>query len=410
MKRCYDTVVVGAGPAGSAMARDIASQGFRVLLLEEHGAVGRPLHCSGLVTARTLELAGVGDGVVRNEIRGAVIHSPGGRELSIGGDRVYALAIDRVRLDETMAVQAQEAGAELLLGARFLALERENGLVRLHAERGGRRASFLAKLLVGADGALSRVAKQLGVHRPDGMVLGLGAEMRAPGMLKDQVVAFVDQSLAPGWFAWAIPLGDGRVRVGTGTTNGVKPIDSLRCLYGRFPEYFGNAELLGFAAGDIPLWAPTRPYGENVLLVGDAARQVKPTSGGGIYTGLVGAGHAAGTAVEALKREDFSRAFLSRYHKAFMADLGDELKRGADLHRLFASLDNRQLEQLLVRLGGDRLRKLILTHGDIDFPSRLFYELVRAAPALATFICTRLRFPGAWLRWRRGRRRAGRGS
>lgn len=406
MKRCYDVVVVGAGPAGSAVARDIAGEGFTVLLLEEHDVIGHPLRCAGLVTARTLELAGVGDDVVQNEIRGAIICSPGGRELYLGGDKSYALAIDRVRMDQRMAHQAQEQGAELCLGTRFLALEYERGLARIHVERKGRHISFQTKLLIGADGALSRVARQLGVHRLDGMVRGLGAEIRAQGRWRDHVTAVVDKSLTPGWFAWTIPLGDGRLRVGTGTTDGVSPIDSLRGLKVHFPRYFPSGEVSDFAAGGIPLWAPLRSYGDNVLLVGDAARQVKPTSGGGIYTGLVGAKHAARSAVEALRHGDFSRRTLSRYQKTFMGDVGDELKRGADLHRLFASLSNRQLERLLAALSSDGLHKVIKAHGDIDFPSRLFYELVKMAPALVAFVRGPLRFPGAWLRWGWRRRRA----
>ena len=400
MRQCYDAVVVGAGPAGSAVARDIASRGFSVLLLEEHRVIGQPLHCSGLVTPRTLALAEVDEQVVQNEIRRATIQSPLGKQLSIGGDRVYALAIDRVRLDQAMASQARERGAELLLDAKFLALERDGGLVTVWMERQGRRTRVLTKLLIGADGVQSRVAKQLGVHRLDRTVLGLAAEVRAKEVAEDQVTVLVDKDVAPGWFAWVIPLGDGRLRVGTGTANGLRPLDSLRRLRARLPQYFRGDGLLRLAGGRIPLWSPMRLYSENVLLVGDAARQVKPTTGGGVYMGLVGARHAARVAVEALQQEDFSAAFLSRYQKAFMADAGDELKRGSDLQRLFAALSNAHLERLLAKLRSERLAGLINNYGDIDFPSRLLYELFRAAPSLAAFVRAPLRFPRAWLRRR----------
>jgi digeranylgeranylglycerophospholipid reductase len=115
--------------------------------------------------------------------------------------------------------------------------------------------------------------------------------------------------------------------------------------------------------------------------------------------GLVGARHAARVAVEALQREDFSAAFLSRYQKAFMADAGGELKRGADLQRLFAALSNAHLERLLAGLRGKRLARLINDYGDIDFPSRLLSGLLKAAPGLAAFVRVPLTFPGAWLRW-----------
>jgi geranylgeranyl reductase family protein len=313
---------------------------------------------------------------------------------------VYALAIDRVRLDKAMASQAQEKGAELLLDARFLELERANGLVRACMERQGRRTRVLTKLLIGADGAQSNVAKQLGMHRPHSTVLAVAAEVRAKEADGDQVTVLVDKDVAPGWFAWVIPLGDGRLRVGTGTANGLRPMDSLRRLCARLPQYFRGDAILGLAGGRIPLWSPMRLYSENVLLVGDAARQVKPTTGGGVYMGLVGARHAARVTVEALQREDFSAAFLSRYQKAFMADAGDELKRGADLQRLFAALSNAHLERLLAMLRSERLAGLINNYGDIDFPSRLLGELLRAAPSLVAFIRTPLRFPRAWLRGR----------
>jgi digeranylgeranylglycerophospholipid reductase len=399
MKDCYDAVVVGAGPAGSAVARDIASRGFSVLLLEEHSVIGQPLHCSGLVTPRTLALAKVNGQVVQNEIRGAILQSPLGKQLSIGGDRAYALAIDRVRLDQAMAGQAQERGTELVLDARFLGLERTDGLVRVWAETRGRRTMVLTKLLIGADGAHSKVARQLGVHTLHRTVLGLAVEVRAEKADGDQVTVLVDRDVAPGWFAWVIPLGDGRLRIGTGTTNGLRPADSLRRLCARLPQYSGSDAQSRLTGGCIPLWSPMRLYSENILLVGDAARQVKPTTGGGVYMGLVGATHAARVAVEALQRDDFSATFLSRYQKAFMADVGDELKRGADLQRLFAALSNAHLERLLATLRGERLAGLINAYGDIDFPSRLLFELLKAAPSLAAFVRTPLRFPAAWLRW-----------
>jgi flavin-dependent dehydrogenase len=114
----------------------------------------------------------------------------------------------------------------------------------------------------------------------------------------------------------------------------------------------------------------------------------------------VGAKHAARTAVEALRREDFSRAFLHSYERAFMAELGDELRRGLDIHRAFARLPNPRLDRLLSILARDDLRRAIFRWGDIDYPSRTFYEAVKRAPLLAAFIRWPLKFPAAWLPWR----------
>jgi digeranylgeranylglycerophospholipid reductase len=399
LRTLYD-VVVGAGPAGSATARDIARQGFKVLLLEEHAAVGRPTHCSGLVTPRTLEAAGVGHDIVLNRVVGARISIPYGKELVIGGDRVRALVVDRVRFDHRLCHQAQDANAALALDTRFSYLEREGELLRICADRNGRRRSFRTKLLIGADGASSRVAAQTGLSREDGAISCLTAEVIGRAPSQQLVEVFLDKGSAPGWFGWTLPMGDRRWQLGTGVAGGLKPLESLRSLAQAFPTQLGNVRPVRFDAGSLPLWMPMKPYASNVLLVGDAARQVKPTSGGGIYPGLVGARLAARAAIEALKEDNLSEAFLSRYHKMFMDELGDEFKRATDVRRVFLSLSNERLERLLAMLNDERRRDILRRYGDIDFPSRLFYELAKAAPRLLTLIRVRLRYPWAWLPWR----------
>lgn len=400
MRMLYDAVVVGAGPAGSATARDIAREGFRVLLLEEHAAVGRPTHCSGLVTPRTLEAAGVGHDMVLNRIVGARVCTPSGKEVVIGGNRVHALVVDRVRFDNLLCRRAQQADAVLELDTRFSYLEKEGRLLRIYVDRNGRRRSFRTKLLIGADGASSTVAMQTGLGQADGAISCLTAEVSGGAPSQQMVEVFLDKSSAPGWFGWALPMGDGRWHVGTGVAAGFKPVESLRLLGQAFPARLGNMKPVRFKAGSLPLWMPMKPYAGNVLLVGDAARQVKPTSGGGIYPGLVGARLAARAAIEALKEDNLSEGFLSRYHKMFMDELGDEFKRATDVRRVFLGLSNEQLERLLAILDDEGPERVLRQYGDIDFPSRLFYELAKAAPSLLTLIRVPLRYPWAWLPWR----------
>lgn len=385
--RIYDVVVVGAGPAGSAVARDIAGAGFKTLLVEEHACIGEPLHCAGLVSPRTLALASVGDDVVLNQLTGAFINGPGGGRLAVGGERVHALAIDRVRFDRELAAQAQARGAELSLQSRLMEIQREGRGLRLWLERRGRREEVRARLLVGADGAHSRVATWLGVRpRPSEKVVCLGIEARMRAERDDFAEVFVGNSLAPGFFAWFIPLQRDRVRIGIGTSNGRKPSYYLHALEEAFPRCFDGMEVIRFYGGVIPLGQPVGTYGQGVLLVGDAAGQVKPTSGGGIYTGLVGAKHCAAVAVEALAADDLSSSFLSRYHRAWRREMGSELDRGQDLRRVFMSLRDRDMDRLLALMRTPGLQRLVSAYGDIDFPSRLAARLVRVAPFFLRFV------------------------
>src|SRR5439155_17497595 len=220
-----DVAVVGAGPAGSRTARNLARAGLRVRLLEEHRRVGVPSHCSGLISPRTLREAEIGEDAIIHRITGAFVHTAAGGEVAVGGDKTRAVAIDRVRWDETLAEQAQAAGADLVR-ARLTNVERENGHVRLHTQTDGRDSAFTA-------------------------------------------------------------------RAGIGSSNAVKPIACYRRLTQLFPRLFDGIESCRLYGGTIPLDFAPRSYAGNVLLVGDAAGQVKPFSGGGIYTGLVAARHAS---------------------------------------------------------------------------------------------------------------------
>jgi len=122
----WDVVVVGAGPAGCSVAEKIAGAGFKVLILEENKRVGEPVQCSGLVSPRTLELAGFCGGYI-NYLKGALIHAPDGEVLDCRGSKTYAVAIDRAEFDRHLAEKAVGQGASLLLEARARAFSREKG-------------------------------------------------------------------------------------------------------------------------------------------------------------------------------------------------------------------------------------------------------------------------------------------
>jgi len=379
----------------------LARSGLRVRLLEEHRAVGVPSHCSGLISLRTLREAEIGEEAAIHHLTGAFVHTQSGNSASLGGEKTQAVAIDRVKWDQTLAEQAQQAGAELVR-ARLTSVERDNSHVKLHVQTDGRDSTMTARMVVGADGSHSRVARTLGMPRPAEYAYNLGIEGRlTPGAgaewRDDFVHVFVGHELAPGWFGWIIPTGGGVVRVGIGSSGPVKPIECYRRLAAAFPALFAGIEPRRMYGGTIPLTFAPRSYNDNVLLVGDAAGQVKPFSGGGIYTSLVAARHASATTQQAFASGDFGARGLSSYERGWKREIGRELRKSWHLRHFGLALSDSQVDRVVRALRGPKLQALAATHADIDYPSRVLLRLARSLPAMATLGWVTARRPGAAL-------------
>lgn len=381
----YDVIIVGAGPAGCTTARLVAQAGYRVLVLEEHPAAGEPVRCAGLVSPRTLEAAGLGSDVVVSAVTAARIHGPLGAVLSVGGSRVYALAVDRAAFDRRLAEAAAGAGAEMVFSARVTRLEHVRGGVRVRWRQGRSTGEGVGRLVVGADGPNSVVARWCGLPPPPAAVRLWAAEVELPHTCDGTVDLFLGRTVAPGWFGWLIPVGPSRARVGTGTANGEAPGACFRRLAARYPQVFGAMRVLRTTGGVVPLGLRPKCYGERVMVVGDAAGQVKPISGGGLYPGLLGARLCARVACESLARGDCSEARLFRYQRLLEEQMGREFRLALRHREVYLRLTDRDVDEILRFLSRPYWRRVIAAWGDTDYPSLLAGRLLAAGPWAARF-------------------------
>ena len=393
-----DVLVVGAGPAGSTAASRLAHVGHSVRVVEEHPRVGYPVQCAGLVSQRVLDLAG-SNSMVRTAVRGASVFGPSLESITFRAESPRAFVIDRAGLDIYLADRAAHAGAEIRTSTRFDSVEGRSGdrlTVRLRGSDGGAE-ELRARLIIGADGVSSAVARAFRLRRPVEVLPAFEAEIpNSPGD-PDTVEVYLGRRFAPGLFGWWIPDGGGGARVGVAVDADGTP---ARVYFDRLLDYlerrFGRRlpSPTGYVVSGIPIGALPRTHARQVLLVGDAAAQVKPLSGGGIFTGMRCAEIAADVAARALSAGDTSEAALAEYDRRWRAELGEEFRRSLYLRRLFTRLSDGELDRVVHALKGARTAATIVAFGDIDFPTHVVREVLRESPGLVRLLPKAV---GAWV-------------
>ena len=387
----FDLVVIGAGPVGGLVAGAVAEKGYRVALVEEHREVGEPVQCGGLITPRVFDLV-PGRETIVNEVHGAEIFGPAQQRMRIDAHRTEAVVVDRAKFDQAIVRHALKRGVKSFLGAKAVAGRYADGGVEVVVDRDGKQDRLTGKMLVGADGVQSVVAKWFKILRPKYILPGFEVEMTGvagdPGFVK----LFVGHEVAPGFFGWIIPSGEDSGRVGLCVREGNAFAYLEKMMrWGPVAEFVKRAQPLLYIAGGIPIGFPRRTYADRVMIVGDAACQVKGTSGGGIYSGLRCAAHCANTALEALAKDDFSSRQMRRYHKAWSGTVGKELRKDLAIFESFASLTDRQMDDLFEIFNQPEMVRIIEEHGDIDFPSKVGWRLLREEPRLLKYTGKALR-------------------
>ncbi len=375
MKDC-DFLVVGGGPAGTTFASAVGKRA-RVILVEEHETIGIPVQCTGLVSPRVVEMARA-DGTVLNRLHGAYFHFPGEQTVEVRSKRVKAMVVDRATFDQVGARRAEEAGAEIVLGEKFLSASLEPQVVaKCHGSH--HFHEYRAKLLVGADGYKSNVAKCAGLGQAKDYVRGVQMDLDYEEEEQDMLHVYLGRKVAPGFFAWRIPCGD-MTRVGLcSSMNNEAPLVYLNHLLERLE--LKDKRRRSATSGLIPIGPPPRTYASRALVLGDAAGQAKPLSGGGVYTSIVAAGCAAMTALSCLEAEDFGAVALSSYQDRWKAEMGRELDRAFLVRKAYLKLSDRKLEEIGRLLSKPETRE-VLAQGDIDFPAALAPQVLRNSPGL----------------------------
>ena len=362
----YDAIVAGGSVAGLLSAREIASKGFSVLVIEEDYEIGTPEHCGGLVSIAGLEELGIIPfrKTFDHMIESAEITSPNGKKFTINSKKQKVVEISRRELDKQIAFQAQKNGAVIKVRTSFQ--ERTDTGIRTNEEK------IDCKIFVDARGVSSLIHKDR-----TGILSSAQYEIYADWIKKGKVEVIFDQKKYPGFFAWVIPSNEGKGKVGV-AGRGINVAETIDEILKEKGEYSTIRKIFA------PIWikGPIEKFvdGKSVI-VGDAAGQAKPTTAGGIYTSGMGgvfAGQAIAKFLQTNKILD-----LQDYQIKWTERFGKEFEKQLLARKILERIDNQTIDKLFESITPEIIKE-ISEKDDFDFHTSSIIKLLGIKGSIKT--------------------------
>ena len=353
LRENYDVVVVGAGPAGSMAARTIAQAGNSVLLVEKRQEIGAPVRCAEGVSRAGLEkFVQIDPKWICAQIHGYRFHAPDGTSFTIEPDDIGYI-LERKIFDRDLANLAANAGAHALArtAARGVLCNESGAIAGVQLSVSPNvDVSVRSKIVIGADGVESQVGRWAGIDTVPRLrdmcsaVQYLMADLEVDEGICD---FYFGTQVAPGGYLWIFPKGKRMANVGIGIVGNRADKITAQAFLDRFIEAnFPTGSILGVVAGGIPLSGTLkRIVKDGLMLVGDAAHQAFPHTGGGIENALEAGLLAGEVAVDALRVGDYRSQFLERYPAVWHQKLGKEMSQSYRIKELVRALDDKALNR-----------------------------------------------------------------
>src|SRR5437867_1314445 len=347
----YDVVVAGGSVAGLLCAREISSRNHKVLVIEEDSEIGTPEHCGGVVSISAMDELGIIPmrSTLDNKIRSATIISPSGMKFTLDARPQQVIVLDRREFDKQVAHQAKVNGVEIRVKSSLREITKE-GVRTSDGE-------IKCKLVVDARGVSSLIQKDR-----TGILQSAQYEVYADWIDKERIEVYLDQEKYPGFFAWVIPTRSDEAKVGVAG----KGINAAAVLED-FLKRKGKGKYSAIRKIFAPIWVkgPIKEFvTRNIVTVGDAAGQSKPTTAGGIYSCGIGGILAGNSISKFLESENESQ--LLEYQKSWLKKFGKEFEHMLLARSLLERLDNKTIDRLFESITPEVLNE-ISKEGSFDF-------------------------------------------
>jgi len=360
----HDVLVVGGGPTGSHIAYRLAGVGYKVAVLEQKGKLGERVCCTGIISPECFSSFAIDNDVVLRQANSAKVFSPSGKLIKLWRKENQAFILDRKAFVIDMASRAMGVGAEYILNSPVTDIKLKDNRVIAEVARHGEGLEFEARVVVIATGFGSSLLDRLGLGRVGDFVIGAQVEVETRGI--DEVEVYLGREVAPGFFAWLVPITPTKALVGLLSRRSPgfylrKLTLSLRA-QGKIVSGEAEPSYRGIA-----LKPPKRTYGRRLIVVGDAAGQVKPPTGGGIYFGLLSAEIAAHNLKRALEEDDLLAKSLASYEREWKKKIGQELNICYWARKFYENLSDKQIDRIFDITRNNGIDEALLKANDLSF-------------------------------------------
>jgi len=391
-----DVVVVGAGPAGSIAAWELAKRKVNVLVVEKRQEIGAPKRCAEGISMKGLENMNLRPDPrwASQVITGSILYAPNGKEVKIEPKDHTGYVVERKVFEKYLATEAVKAGARYMVKTTVTDVVKEGDkVVGVKADHMGDEVTVKAKMVIAADGVDSMTAKRAGidtVNRLTDYHSGFQYEMAGVNADQGKLHLFFGNEIAPKGYIWIFPKGNTTANVGVGIV-GIKSEEGRRardCL-DKFirdnPRFFANASPIEVNAGGIPVSIHVKTFvADNFMIVGDAAHQVNPIHGGGIALAMNAARLAAKVAADALAEGNTSRERLLEYERRWHETDGAKIKKLLKVRYFIEKLDDEDINAMADMLTGEEVFGLV--NGETKSLIRLITKAPKLLPLAKKFL------------------------
>lgn len=376
----YDVTIVGAGPIGSTLAYELAKENISVCLIDKKKVIGLPLQCAGIVNKSLLDYNQIPEELILNKVKGAYLHSKN-QSLSVSKEDDQALIIDRVAFDQYLYNRAIESGADSHLSSKVVNVDTLKGQVDFQTD--SKENTIKSKVIVGADGPLSLVSSNIGND-----FNYYCASQYLVEVSNVREMSFVDlyayENLFPG-FIWVIPVYKNIFRIGLFSTHDYKRQNEILDNFLENDFKYDDYKVIEKYKGKIPIYNKENKLFENrALIIGDAAAQVKPTTGGGLLIGFKTVQIAKKAIMDALNSQEtlendnkILQDTFKTYQKDFEEKFLKEISYQFKVQKTLCTLSDDDLDYFFIKLKEKKCDELISEYGDIDDQSVLVKEFLK---------------------------------